>query len=272
MSDENKTSGYPDNNPKTMLGVQKAPLHLVPPSAKFHLAAAFADGAKKYGPYNWREKTVSSSIYIAAAQRHMDAWWDGEGVSKDAGVHHLGHALACLAILLDAESIGMLNDDRPSAGASPELHEEFAENKKKESDANTPTTEPSPNPIWQYLDEHGHSPRDLLADSTVCGAVFGGDTRTSNTLVNSRLPDLPTNVLPEDLTGWWYRGYDGEFEYWQRPDGTMGRYDSASSGRVQGSAVSELFSERGSTFNSLYDLTQRDGSGTFPMAAGDGDG
>ena len=69
---------YPDNNPKTALGILKVPLHLVPPSAKHYLALAFKDGAAKYGPYNWRDKTVSSSVYVAAAGRHIDAWWDGE--------------------------------------------------------------------------------------------------------------------------------------------------------------------------------------------------
>jgi hypothetical protein len=126
-------TGYPDNNPKTLLGVTKVPLHLVPPSAKIALAEAFADGAAKYGPYNWREKKVSASIYIAAAGRHMDAWWDGEELSKDAKVHHLNHAMACLAILRDAESIGMLNDDRPFKGAAAALQDSYADkNKKKE--------------------------------------------------------------------------------------------------------------------------------------------
>jgi hypothetical protein len=122
------TTGYPDDNPKTVLGISKVPLHLVPPSAVHYLATAFADGARKYGPYNWRDKTVSSSIYYAAAKRHMDAWWDGEEESSDANVHHLAHALACLAIILDAQSVGKINDDRPTAGASPRLQKEYTPN------------------------------------------------------------------------------------------------------------------------------------------------
>lgn len=118
---------YPDDNPKTTIGVTKVPLHLVPPSAKHYLALAFKDGAAKYGPYNWREKKVSASVYVAAAQRHIDAWWDGEDLSEDAKVEHLAHAMACMAIVLDAKSIGMLNDDRPFKGASPQLQKEFAD-------------------------------------------------------------------------------------------------------------------------------------------------
>jgi hypothetical protein len=112
---------YPDNNPKTVLGIKKIPLHLVPPVAVAHCAMAFGDGAVKYGPYNWREKTVSSSIYVGAMKRHIDAWWDGEELSSDANVHHLGHAMACLAILLDAQSVDKLNDDRPTPGGMSEL-------------------------------------------------------------------------------------------------------------------------------------------------------
>lgn len=103
----------PDNNPKTRFGIKKTPLHLVPPAAVKAEAEAFADGANKYGPYNWREKGVSASVYIAACKRHLDDWWDGQQRASDSGVHHLGHARACLAIIIDAETFGNLNDDRP---------------------------------------------------------------------------------------------------------------------------------------------------------------
>lgn len=118
--------GYPDGNPKTAMGAAKVPLHLVPPSATHHLALAFKDGAVKYGPYNWRDKGVSASVYIAAAMRHMDAFRDGEDLSRDAQVHHLGHVMACCAIVLDAMSVGMLNDDRPTKGAAADLQSSFA--------------------------------------------------------------------------------------------------------------------------------------------------
>lgn len=119
---------YPDNNPKTQFGVTKVPLHLVPPAAVAQAAMAFKDGAAKYGPYNWREKTISSSVYIAACKRHLDAWWDGEDKASDSGVHHIAHAMACMCMILDAESIGMLNDDRPTPGAAARLLEELKEN------------------------------------------------------------------------------------------------------------------------------------------------
>jgi hypothetical protein len=120
-------SGYPDNNPKTAIGAKKVPLHLVPPSAKHHLALALSDGAKKYGPYNWREHQISVSVYYDAAQRHWDAFWDGEDLAADSGIHHVAHAMACCALVLDALTLGKLNDDRPSQGAAPKLQQLYAE-------------------------------------------------------------------------------------------------------------------------------------------------
>jgi hypothetical protein len=106
------------------------PLHLVPPSAKHFLAMALADGARKYGPYNWREHNISVSVYKAALERHMDAFWDGEDLASDSGVHHAAHALACIAIMLDAMTIGMLHDDRPTKGAAAKLQAEYATKEK----------------------------------------------------------------------------------------------------------------------------------------------
>lgn len=119
-------SGYPDNNPKTAIGVTKVPLHLVPPSAKHYLALALADGARKYGPYNWRDASISVSVYKAALERHMDAFWDGEDFAPDSGLHHVAHAMACCALILDAMTLDRLNDDRPTRGASPGLQAAYA--------------------------------------------------------------------------------------------------------------------------------------------------
>lgn len=123
-------SAYPDNNPKTAIGAVKVPLHLVPPSAKHFLALALADGAKKYGPYNWRDAAISVSVYKAAMERHIDAFWDGENNAPDSGIHHVAHAMACCALILDALTVGKLNDDRPSSGASPLLQEAYSAGEK----------------------------------------------------------------------------------------------------------------------------------------------
>lgn len=110
------TTAYPDDNPKTVIGLTKPSMAPIPPIAILHLGKAMMDGRKKYGLMNWREKTVSATIYYDAAMRHLMSWYDGEENAQDSGVHHLGHAMACLAIVLDAQSIGKLNDDRPVKG------------------------------------------------------------------------------------------------------------------------------------------------------------
>ena len=100
-------------DPKAAVAAPKAPLHLIPPVAAKAMAEALDDGRKKYGFFNWRHTNVAATVYIAAAKRHLDAWMDGEDLSADAGVHHFGHAMAGLAILLDAMAHGTLIDDRP---------------------------------------------------------------------------------------------------------------------------------------------------------------
>ncbi len=123
-------AGYPDNNPKTSQGMKKPPLGYVPSTAILHEAMAFKDGAKKYGPANWREKGVSSSVYFHAALRHLYSWWEGEECAEDSGAHHLGHARACLAILLDAAAAGKLNDDRPPSIPYSQMVKDLTEESK----------------------------------------------------------------------------------------------------------------------------------------------
>jgi hypothetical protein len=100
-------------NPKDLFGSKKVSLSKLPAVAVAHAAHAMMDGAQKYGAYNWRTKAVIASIYVDACKRHVDNWFEGQQRATDSEVHHLGHAIACLAILLDAEATGNLIDDRP---------------------------------------------------------------------------------------------------------------------------------------------------------------
>lgn len=119
------SAALPDDNPKTVFGVQKTPFHLVPTAAIRAEAGAFKIGETKYGAYNWRQRNVSVSVYYAAALRHIAAYFDGEENDPETGVSHLGHARACLAILIDAAQFGSLNDDRPRQRglSAPEMYE-----------------------------------------------------------------------------------------------------------------------------------------------------
>ena len=116
-----------ETNPKDALGIKKPPISLIPSAGLLHEAMAMKNGATKYGPFNFREKKVQALIYADAAMRHLLAWIDGEEVAEDSGVHHLGHARACLSILLDAQECGNLIDNRPSKGSAPRLIGELSE-------------------------------------------------------------------------------------------------------------------------------------------------
>lgn len=110
------TPGYADGNPKSLQGAKKFSLRYLPLSANIAVNQAFEDGAKKYGAANWREKGVATTVYVDAALRHIMQYFDGgQKLAADSGVHNLGHAMACLAIIIDAEQEGQLIDDRPYA-------------------------------------------------------------------------------------------------------------------------------------------------------------
>lgn len=104
-----------DSNPKDLAALQagRVPLSLFPDTAIIGGAMAMLEGACKYGRFNYRIVGVRASVYVDAESRHMKAWNNGEDIDTDSGLPHLYKALACIAILIDAEECGMLTDDRP---------------------------------------------------------------------------------------------------------------------------------------------------------------
>lgn len=127
------------SNPKDIIGSDKLPLHLWPASATAMGAIGLLEGATKYGRANWRAAGVRSSIYVDACMRHLAAWMEGEEVAPDSGVPHLANALACLAIIVDAQAAGKLNDDRNYSGGGyrklvEELTHQVARIKKMNSE------------------------------------------------------------------------------------------------------------------------------------------
>ena len=115
------------DNPKDIFGDKKPPVWLVPASATLFEAEVFRLGAAKYGPYNWREKKVRATVYIAAALRHIFSALDGEDIDPESGQPHMAHARACMGIYLDALATGNLVDDRPTKGAAAQLIAELTE-------------------------------------------------------------------------------------------------------------------------------------------------
>lgn len=101
-----------NTNPKDMIGCNKLPLHLWPETATAYGCLGLLEGALKYGRSNWREAGVRASIYYDACRRHLGAWFEGEDLDPQSGLPHLSHALACIAIIVDADAGGKLKDDR----------------------------------------------------------------------------------------------------------------------------------------------------------------
>jgi len=111
--------GVPDvpagENPKDAVAGERLPLDLWPLTATAMASVAMLNGACKYGRANWRKIPVRATVYIAACQRHLAAWLDGEEADEE-GVPHLASMLASLAIVVDAQAAGTLIDDRPPSG------------------------------------------------------------------------------------------------------------------------------------------------------------
>lgn len=110
-----------DQNPKDAIATNKLPSHLVSPIVKAYQAISHFLGNVKYGAWNYRGAGARASVYKAALDRHVDAWWEGEENDPTDGTPHLANALACLGILIDAKHSAKLIDDRP-----PSLHVELA--------------------------------------------------------------------------------------------------------------------------------------------------
>lgn len=105
----------PQSNPKQQYGDLKLKHQLVPAAAMNAIARGLEEGAKKYGPYNWRDQPVELMTYVGATLRHLFAWIEGEEIDPDskAGKHHLDGAIADLAIIIDAIKADTFIDNRP---------------------------------------------------------------------------------------------------------------------------------------------------------------
>jgi hypothetical protein len=103
-------------NPKDGISATKLPLHLWPETASVLGSLALMEGMLKYGRLNWRGTEVRASVYVGALKRHLNEWMEGCDADAMSGLHPLAHALACLAIIVDAQAAGKLIDDRNYPG------------------------------------------------------------------------------------------------------------------------------------------------------------
>ena len=110
--------GEKPTNPKDAIGVRKAPLSCVPAGVIAEIGVGMLEGAAKYGRFNFRGVGVRASVYYDAAMRHLFAWWEGEDIDPDSGLHHVAKALTTLAVLRDAQIQAKCSDDRPPRSAA----------------------------------------------------------------------------------------------------------------------------------------------------------
>jgi len=104
-------------NPKELAGAKKpATWSVMPRWVVLLVGRVMSVGAAKYGAFNYRETPIAASTYQDALERHVSLWFDGEDTDAESGVSHLAHAMACCALLLDAQATGKLVDDRQKTG------------------------------------------------------------------------------------------------------------------------------------------------------------
>jgi hypothetical protein len=94
----------------------KSRLDLIAGSMLFEMGHVLAKGAKKYDEWNWA-KGIKYSRCIGAAQRHLQAFADGEDNDDEWGFSHLAHAACCIMFLMHYQTKRRLYrkfDDRPN--------------------------------------------------------------------------------------------------------------------------------------------------------------
>lgn len=99
-------------NPKDRVASVKPNLSRLPLAPLLEVAAGLEEGARKYGPWNWRGEKVNETIYADAAIRHLMQFIAGEDIDPDSGLPHVVKAVAGLLILRDAQIHGCSIDDR----------------------------------------------------------------------------------------------------------------------------------------------------------------
>lgn len=84
---------------------------LLPPDALEYMVDVFTYGARKYEDRNW-EKGMKWGRVFGATMRHLWAFWRGQDIDPESGLHHIAHAAAnCLFLLAYAmRKVG--EDDR----------------------------------------------------------------------------------------------------------------------------------------------------------------
>jgi len=81
--------------------IGKSQYGLIPPFAQEEFVKVLTYGAQKYAPDNWKFVPEAERRYFDALQRHLWAFKRGERNDSESNLHHLAHAMCCLAFLLE---------------------------------------------------------------------------------------------------------------------------------------------------------------------------
>jgi hypothetical protein len=109
------------SNPKDAIGSRKVGLSRVSMPVMMEVDVAMFEGAMKYGRHNYRAIGIRSSVYFDATLRHLFAWWEGQDIDPDSGLHHITKAIAGLMVVRDAMLQGKVDDDRPPRHANDQF-------------------------------------------------------------------------------------------------------------------------------------------------------
>jgi len=90
----------------------KPKLSLVPKSALWGCGEALTYGQTKHGKYSFKEDGFPLTVMADKVLRHMSQFLDGEDFDKESKIHHLHHAIADLAIMIDIKDHHPHQDDR----------------------------------------------------------------------------------------------------------------------------------------------------------------
>ena len=82
---------------------EKPPMHLCPVSLPEAVATVFGRGAHNRPSYDWLDEPRPYTRYMDSLERHVNKFKDGILYDDETGMHHLWHAAACLAILIEYE-------------------------------------------------------------------------------------------------------------------------------------------------------------------------
>jgi hypothetical protein len=91
--------------------LNKPRLSLIPKRALWALGGALTYGEKHYGTHNWR-KGIKVSYLLDAALRHINEFNAGENIDQKSQNHHLGNAMANLAMAIELSETNPELDDR----------------------------------------------------------------------------------------------------------------------------------------------------------------